>query len=352
MELNESLRIRDLVIRNRLAVPPMVCFHWTGDDGYMTEKTFDHYEALARGGFGLIIVEATAVTRRSRLHQTEAGLWEDGQIDGYAEIARRIHAHGAKAFVQLLHAGCNGIDTEAETASDCSARWGITGHEMTTGRIRDTVQDFVQAALRAEKAGFDGIELHGCHGYLLSQFMNSRSNHRTDEYGAEKTLLAKEVLTAVRAACGKNMIIGIRLAAFEPLLEDGLAHAEALAPYTDFLDISYGGDNDPEKPADFPYSPAVYGALRVKQMLPQMPVFAVHGINSREDAIGVLSLGIDMVDVGHAALVDPAFAEHVIAGVPAGKCLSCPKGCRWNPDEMQDPDRQCPGAVLFARQNH
>lgn len=349
MGINEPLTIRDLVIKNRLSVPPMVCFHWTGDDGYVTEKNLEHYEALAKGGFGLIIVEATAVTKRSRLHETELGLWEDGQIEGMTGIVDRIHQHGAKAFIQLVHAGINGIDPEAETASDLPRKYGIAGHEMSRERIKETTDDYVQAAIRAQKAGFDGIELHGCHGYLLSQFMNERVNHRTDEYGTDRTLLAKEILTAVRNACGMSMIVGIRLGAFEPLLKDGLEHAQALAPYTDFLDVSYGGDFDAEKPEDFPASHAVFGASRVKQLLPEMPVFAVDRINSGEDVQYVLSLGIDMADIGRAALVDPAFAEHVLSGGTAGKCLHCPKGCRWNPDGMKDPDRKCPGAVLYTR---
>ena len=346
MEMNESLKIGNVILKNRLAVPPMVCFHWTGDDGMVTEKTLAHYEALAEGGFGLIIAEATAVTKRSRLHETELGLWEDGQTAGFAEIARRIHAHGAAAFVQLVHAGINGIDPNAETASDVPGKRGIIGHEMSRERIAETVQDFVRAALRAEQAGFDGIELHGCHGYLLSQFMNSRVNRRTDEYGADRTLIAKQALSAVREACGKQMTVGIRLGAYEPSLQDGLDHARELAPYADFLDVSYGGDCDPEKPESFPCSAAVYGAYRVKQLLPDMPVLAVDRICTRQDVQQVLSLGIDAADIGRSALADPAFARHVLNGEPAGRCLHCPGGCRWDPDAMRDPSRKCPGAGI------
>ena len=347
MEAFEALRIGNVTVKNRLAVPPMVCYHWTGGDGYVTQRTLDHYEAFAEGGFGLVIVEATAVTKRSRLHETELGLWEDGQVAGFAEIVRRVHAHGAKIFVQLVHAGIHGIDPEAETASDLPERNGITGHEMSVQRIRETTEDFVAAALRAKAAGVDGIEIHGCHGYLLSQFMNSRLNFRADAYGRDRTLFAKEVLTAVRAAV-PDLTVGIRLGVFEPKLEDGILHARELAPYTNFLDLSYGGDCDPEKPVGFPCSAAVYGASRVKALLPDMPVFAVDHINSAEDVKNVLALGIDVADIGRAALVDPAFARHVLNGENAGRCLYC-ASCRWRPTGMKDPARKCAGAELFKR---
>lgn len=346
--MDRALKIGSLKIKNRLIVPPMVCFTWPDEKGYVTEKNLKHYEDLAKGGFGLIIVEATAITERSKLHESELGIWEDGQIAGMKEITERIHAHGAKAFIQLLHAGINGVDPEAETASDTPERRGIRGHEMSPERIRRTVEDFTSAAVRAEKAGFDGVELHGCHGYLLSQFMNSRINHRTDAYGKDPTLLCKEIIASVRKACRPGFVVGIRLGAFEPKLEDGLAHAAQLAPLVDFLNISYGGDCDPEKPEDFPCSAAVYGAMRIKEQNPGVPVFGVDGINSREDVIAALGTGIDGAVIGRAALVDPAFAAHVLAGEKAGRCLHC-RGCRWNPDGMKDPDKICGGAVLFEK---
>lgn len=178
--------------------------------------------------------------------------------------------------------------------------------------------------------------------------MNKRINSRSDAYGTDKTLFAKEILQAVRRACGEDFIIGIRLGVFEPALSDGLEHAKALAPYTDFLNISYGGDCDPEKPEDFPLSAAVYGAKRVKEMLPDMPVFAVDHINSRADVLQVMACGIDVADIARASLTDPAFAAHVLADEPAGKCFHCAK-CRWQPDGMMKPEMKCPGYEAFHK---
>lgn len=347
--INDRVQIGKISISNRLAVPPMVCFCWSDDSGMVTAKNIEHYRALAEGGFGLIIVEATAVTKRGRLHSTELGLWDDLQIEGMSKIAAAIHEYGAKAFVQLVHAGGNGIDPQADAPGTMRYREGIEGIEMTHERIRETVADFARAAVRAEKAGFDGIELHGCHGYLVSAFFNKRNNTRTDEYGTDKSLFAREVLTAIREACSPDMVVGIRIGAFEPVLEDGLEHARAIAEYVDFMDVSYGGDCEGCRPEGFPCSEAVYGAMRVKQELPDMPVFGVHNINSREDVDNALATGIDMVDIGKASLVDPAFAKHLLNNEPYGQCRHCKNYCRWNPWEMSDPDKICPGYALYSK---
>lgn len=345
----KSLQIKNMTIRNRIAIPPMVCFHWTDDDGYVTEKNISHYEDLAKGGAGLIIVEATAITKRGRLHQTELGIWDDSHIEGLKKIVDVIHENGAKTFIQIVHAGGNGIDKNPDTPSDVIYCGETQGISMSTERIQETIQDYVQAALRAKKAGFDGVELHGCHGYLISSFFNSRDNKRTDDYGHDKSLFAKEVLIAVKKACGDDFIVGIRLGVFEPLIEDGINHAKAIAPYTDFMDISYGGNCDASVPDDFSCSPAVYGAMCVKSLLPDMPVFGVHNINSKDDVINALNTGIDMVDIGKASLVDPAFANHIIKNEAYGQCLHCNNFCRWNPNEMANPDLKCPGYVKFHK---
>lgn len=348
-KVTDTLTIKNVTIKNRIAVPPMVCFHWGDESGNVTKKHLDHYRELAEGGVGLIIVEATAITKRSRLHQTELGIWDDSHIEGLKQIVDAAHENGAKIFIQLLHAGGNGIDPEADAPSSMLYRGKNNAKEMSKECIQKTIDDFVQAALRAKKAGFDGVELHGCHGYLISCFCNSRNNFRTDEYGQDKTLFAKEALSAVKKACGEDYVVGIRLGSFEPLLEDGIEHAKQIAAYTDFIDASYGGDCDGYAPEDFPCSQAVYGAMCIKKELPDMPVFGVHNINSKEEVEKALATGIDMADIGKASLVDPAFANHVLNGEKEGHCLHCKNYCRWNPNEMAKPDAKCPGYIQFHK---
>ncbi len=354
-KLEDRVKIGNIETKNRICVPPMVMFHWSDDRGLVTEKSVEHYKAMAKGGAGLIIAEATAITQRSRLAASNLGLWEDGQIDGFKRLAEAVHNEGTPFFVQLLHAGVNGIDKEAETCSDYLIKHGefeIHGHEMSKERIKETTEDFVKAALRAQKAGLDGIELHGCHSYLLSQFFNKNINKRTDEYCEENSLFAKEVLKACREACGKDFVVGIRLAAFEPDLAAGLRHAKDIAPFCDFLDMSYGffDGMKAEKPADFPYKEAFYGAMQVKKELPDMPVFAVDSIKSAEDARGVLELtDIDMIDVGRGFLVNPNFANDALNGCPTGRCLSCKPACYYSPF-LNDGTVKCAGAKALEKE--
>lgn len=347
--MHRPLTIKNVTIKNRIAIPPMVCFNWTDDNGYVTEKNINHYRELAKGGAGLVIVEATAISRRGRLANTELGIWEDGQIEGLKKIADVIHENGAVAFIQLVHAGGNGVDKEAYAPSDRIYAWGNNGHEMTKAQIDEVIDDFVKAALRAQAAGFDGVELHGCHSYLISCFFSTIFNTRKDEYGTDRALFAKEALTAVRKACKEDFVVGIRIAAFEPHLKEGLENCLAVADYTDFMDVSYGADCEGYAPEGFKCSEAVYGASVIKKELPNMPVFGVHNINSREDVINALETGIDMVDIGKASLVDPSFANHVLNDEAYGQCLHCKNYCRWNPPQMADPNLKCPGYEKFHK---
>lgn len=347
--MNRTLTIKNITIKNRIAIPPMVCFYFADENGYVTQKNIEHYRELAQGGAGLIIVEATAIAKRAKLHESELGIWEDGQVAGLKKIVDEIHSSGAKAFIQLLHAGGNGIDEKADAPSTMDYSEKVHAIEMSKARILEVQEDFVKAALRAKEAGFDGVELHGCHSYLISCFCSKLRNFRTDEYGDNKALFAKEVLQAVKKACGEDFIVGIRLAAFEPTLEDGIRNAKELKNVADFLDISYGVDCKTNIPEGFLCSPAVYGAKCIKEELPNMPVFGVDHINSYEDVVNALETGIDMVDVGRASLVDPYFANHILNKEDAGACLHCNNYCRWNPDSMSNPDLKCPGYLKFHK---
>lgn len=349
-QLSDSFSMGPLTVKNRLAVPSMVCFDWAGDDGLVTKRHLNHYRQLAMGGAGVIFSEAVCVTKRGRLHESQLGLWEDEQIDGWRQLAEICHAHGAKLLAQIHHAGINGIDDPADCPSDYAPTHPhhTPGKAMGLDRIVYIRNAFVNAALRAKAAGLDGVELHGCHGYLISQFLSAKVNHRTDEYGQDRTLFAKEVLESIRIACGPAFCVGIRLAAYEPALDDGLRHARELAPYTDFLDISYGFASDTAAcPGDFPFSAALYGAMEVKKLLPDMPVLGVHGIISGEMARAALErTGIDGIDVGKGSLVNPSFAADALAGRNTGTCLHCKK-CGWDPG--MPADRICPGKALFQR---
>jgi 2,4-dienoyl-CoA reductase-like NADH-dependent reductase (Old Yellow Enzyme family) len=349
--LNEEFFIRNTRIRNRICVPPMVCFNWSDDNGYVTDKNVEHYRAIARGGAGLIIQEATCVTKEGRLHNTQLGIWDDSQVEGLKRITEAVHKEGCPIFVQIHHAGIVGINKDAFCPGYYTFRRGEDekiGRKMSLEDIKEIQKSFIQAGRRAYEAGYDGVELHGCHSYLISQFFNSRINKRDDVYGRAPERFTLEIMDGMRKLVPESFIIGIRLGAFEPTLEDGLWHAKALEDSgIDFLDISYGfsGEDEPFKPEGFPLKDIIYAAGEFKKQS-RVPVFAVNGLRIPEDAIEALRLtDVDMVDIGRSILVDYNWSRKALEGKVTGRCLDC-RVCQWR----IDPER-CAGRLKMRRDN-
>jgi len=346
--LSDEFFIKNTRIRNRICVPPMVCFNWSDDSGYVTDKNVEHYRAIARGGAGLIIQEATCVTKEGRLHNTQLGIWEDEQIPGLRRITETVHKEGAPIFVQIHHAGIVGINNEAFCPDSYVLKRGKNekaGRKMSLEDIKNIQQAFIQAARRAYEAGYDGVELHGCHSYLISQFLNSRVNKRDDIYGAEPERFVLEIMEGIRKLVPEDFVIGIRLGAFEPTLEDGIRHAKVLEDNgIDFLDISYGfsGEDEPFKPEGFPLKDVIYAAGEFKKKC-KVPVFAVNGLRVPEDAKEALRLtDVDMVDIGRSILVDYEWSRKALEGKETGRCLDC-SVCQWRIDSQK-----CPGRIKMC----
>ena len=351
--LFEQLSLKHLTLTNRICVPPMVCFNWSDESGIVSDKHVAHYKAIAQGEPGLIIQEATCIDPVGRLAASQLGIWSDDHIPGLKRIVDAVHAEGVPILVQIHHAGIMGLTNPAPCPSAYEfQRRDFTqqGAEMTLEQIDELRRNFAAAARRAQKAGYDGVELHGCHSYLLCQFLNNRVNKRTDKY-ADGMVLVEEILQDVREATGPDFIVGIRLGIFEPTLADGIDHAKRLAELgIDFLDLSYGfgPESDPEKPEDFPLADIIFGAGRVKAALVEagadVPVFAVYGIQSAEQAQLALDLtDADMIDVGRGVLVNYDWAKDAKEGRDTGKCLYCPT-CMWRVDAAQ-----CAGRKLLLK---
>ncbi|MDL2224889.1 NADH:flavin oxidoreductase [Eubacteriales bacterium OttesenSCG-928-M02] len=271
-QLFEPLRIRDILVENRICVPPMVCFHWSAGKGIVSDKHVAHYAKMAQGKPGLIIQEATCVSKEGRLHESQLGIWADSHIPGLQRIVEAVHREGCPIFLQLHHAGIVGIAQDPLCPDTYELENGVIGKKMDIEEIKRVQNAFILAGRRAFEAGYDGVELHGCHRYLLCQFLNRNINKRADIYGQQPELFAIEILEGIRKVVSDNFAIGIRLGAFEPLLQDGLKHAHAFEEQgIDFLDISYGfvsknpGGLDIEVPEAFPYKDVVYAAGEFKK---------------------------------------------------------------------------------------
>lgn len=201
--------IGSLKLKNRVAMAPM-CMFCAGEDGKVTDFHVLHYATRAVGGVGLIMIEATAISPEGRISSNDLGIWDDDHIEGLTRLVKAVHDNGAKIGIQLGHAGrkcrAEGMAVEAPSAIAFDEE-SPTPVEMTKQDIAVTVEEFRRAAIRANKAGFDIIQIHGAHGYLLSEFLSPLTNTRTDEYGGSpenRVRIVGEVIDAIKSVWGSK----------------------------------------------------------------------------------------------------------------------------------------------------
>lgn len=331
-------------LKNRLVVAPMVSV-FCDTDGMATERFIAYHEAKARGGWGLIIVEDYAVDPNGRGFWT-AGLWKDEQIESHVRLTERVHAAGAKIFAQIYHCGRQTssalIGSQPVSASPIPCPiMGEVPHALTVAEIGRIVSQFGDTALRAKKAGFDGVEVHGAHGYLISQFMSKHSNKRTDRYGGSlenRIRFPLEILADIRAKVGPEFTIDFRISADEHVpdgrtIEETKAVAIKLQQAgVDVLHVSagvYGSTWAIIPPLNVTTGWIVDCAEAVKRVV-DIPVITVGRINDPLLAESILASGkADQVAMGRGSLADPElpnkFAEGRLEDIR--HCIGCQQGC-------------------------
>ena len=255
-QLFSPLTLRGVTLRNRIAMSPM-CMYSCGEDGLATDFHLAHLVARAVGGAGLVMTEAAAVEARGRISTSDLGIWNDAQIEPLARIVRLGKAQGAVMCTQLAHAGrkawspTKGVGPAAAVAPSAipfDADW-TTPRELSKAELDGIVSAFRAAAQRAVQAGFDAVEVHGAHGYLLHEFLSPIANHRTDEYGGSlenRARLLLRVVDAVREALSEARAILVRLSCTDWIegglsIEDQVQVARWLKAHgVDLLDCSSG----------------------------------------------------------------------------------------------------------------
>jgi 2,4-dienoyl-CoA reductase-like NADH-dependent reductase (Old Yellow Enzyme family) len=262
------LSIRSTTFRNRLWVPALCQYSVEKRDGVPTDWHLVHLGAFAMGGAGLVMTEATAVAPIGRISPQDTGIWNDEQVAAWKRITEFLRGQGAVAGIQLAHAGRKasthrGWDPESGSVSAADGGWPTVGpsavafdgyatpRELGTDEIADVVAEFARAAARSVEAGFDLVEVHAAHGYLLHQFLSPLSNLRSDAYGGSlenRARLVLEVVRAVRTAVGDDMPVFVRFSATD-YAEGGwnredtaTVSAWARDAGADFFDISTGGN--------------------------------------------------------------------------------------------------------------
>ena len=319
--LFEPIKIKGISLKNRLVMPPMDTSMAT-EDGEVTDRHIRHYTTRARGGVGLIIVEHTYVSKDGKLHQGQMGLYDDKLIPSLRRLVEAIHAEGTKVVIQLNHGGAT--VPRNITGKQPAGPWDVTfpsGSEaprpLTIPEIKAIITRFGEAAYRAMEVGFDSVELHGAHGYLLGQFLSPYTNKRNDAYGGDlagRLLFPLEVIKEVKTRLGENTPLFYRFGA-DDMFEGGLTRQEAklVARHleqagVDVLDVSggLGGPGHERFTEQGYFVPLAEGIKKTVKVL----IIGVGNITEPEYADRIVrEQRVDMVAFGRMLLSNPEFPK-------------------------------------------
>lgn len=382
--LSSPMKIGNCEIKNRVVMPPML-MGFGQFDGKPTEKLMDYYEERAKGGAGLIMTEITRVNDKTGSAAfAQLAMSHDYHIEPMRELAKRIHRHDAKLFVQLHHPGRqnvgllvgtvpmsikaekltkgaygkllykltpavgptlieNNVSLSSVAPSKCDPAYFAGGRvrALRYKEIKELEQQFIDAAVRVKKADCDGVELHAAHGYLFQQFLSPVTNHRTDEYGGSlenRMRFILNIIHGIREKCGADFPLIVRLSVDECYdrigepdkgytLEEGVRIAKILEENgVDAIDVSSAGYDTFNywlEPVSFEPGWRAYMAKAVKEAV-SIPVLAANLIRSPEQAEQQLKDGIqDFVSLGRPHIADPHWAEKAINGGTIKRCICC-----------------------------
>lgn len=299
MNLFTPIKIKNITIQNRVVVPPMVRFSMIGTDGFVTDTLLKWYEDLAYNQVGLIIIEATCVNKNGKLRENQLGIWDNSFIPKLKELASIGHKYNVPMLLQIHHIGflnrLNSISTET---------------------LDSILDDFTKAFFRAKECGFHGIEIHGAHGYLISQLNSNLENNRNDKFGGSidnRMYFIKELLRRTKVLFDDNFILSYRMGGNEPTLEEGIKNAKYLENLgIDILHVS-SGIPDPsfksqEKiviPQNFNFDWVIYMGCEIKKHV-NTPVIGVRWITEEEQASYLIeNKMLDLVAIGRAMIGKP-----------------------------------------------
>ncbi|PVU77017.1 NADH oxidase [Sulfolobus islandicus] len=333
-KLLEPIRIGDIVLKNRIAMSPMISNLGT-PEGYPSDAHIAYLAERAKGGVGLIITEYTYVNHvDARGSVNELGMDSDELTPKFMRLTELIHALGSKIFVQLVHVG-------RKTRKDII--WGNKPiapspipimdevREMTKEDIERVKNDFIDASIRAKRAGFDGIELHGAHGYLLAQFLSPATNKRNDEY-KDGVRFIEEILKGIKEKA--KITVGIRISVTE-FDNDGLT-PEIVAEIgkklekagIDYIHLSAGRDGPLGSSMPYYYKRLAFlEEAKVVRDAVNIPIFLVGSVITPVDAIKAREIA-DVVVLGRQLLADPYWLEKAKRDLPIRPCIRCNQTCR------------------------
>jgi 2,4-dienoyl-CoA reductase-like NADH-dependent reductase (Old Yellow Enzyme family)/thioredoxin reductase len=341
-------RIGKMRLKNRLVMPPMVR-NYADAKGFVTTQYVDHIARIAKGGVGMMILEASYITQEGKGFVNQLGIQSDACIPGLKKLAVVAHKNGVKIGIQIYHAGRqtvpanNGGKQPVAPSAIPDPLEQYMPHALTTKEIQTLVRAYGRAAARAKKAGMDFVEIHGAHGYLITQFLSPFSNKRKDAYGGteqKRLRFASEVYLAVRRAVGDAYPVTIRLSGDE-MVDGGMTIRDAVkvARHLEGLGIDA-----------FHISAGVYGSYVKGHMIPPMviedgPLLRLSAAVKKAVKVPIIAVGklrtpeiveralktkqADFVAIGRTLLADPEWPNKVRANRLAdiNKCIACNQGC-------------------------
>lgn len=345
-KLFSAKKINQCEISNRLVVTAMVT-NYCDENGNATERYIRYHEEKAKGGFGLIITEDYAISKLAKGYTNVACLYEDSQIESHKNLTDRIHQYDTKIFAQIYHAGRQssplsngGQQVVSSSPLPCLALKEMP-RELTIDEIHEIVKQFGETALRAKKAGFDGIEIHTAHGYLLQEFLSPLDNKRTDIYGGSfegRVRIVKEVIEEVRSKVGKGYPVIVRMNADDGVIAgiskiEAITYARLLESWgVDGIDVSagiYGGDrgNNVDMYSEAGWITEL--ASLIKQQV-KIPIISSYRFTDPIVADTALAIGrCDFIGMGRQTLADPHFPikakEYRFDDIR--RCIACNQGC-------------------------
>lgn len=323
--LNKSLKIKDMELKNRLVMPPMATEQ--SEDGVVTQRLLDYYDEKTKGGYiGLVITEHAFIRQDGKAGKGQLSISRDSDVEGLKKLVDVIHNNGSKVIAQMNHAGsATNPELSGYKGKSASAvvnprfpgeEYGIP-EEISTEDIAGIVQAFADAARRAKAAGFDGVEIHSAHGYLLNQFYSPLTNKRTDAYGGDvegRVRIHLDIIKAVREAVGDDMIVALRLGASDYMeggntVEDGVKAVVLFeSAGLDLVDIS-GGFNGFRR-EDTKAAGYFGDAAQAVKAAVSIPVILTGGVRDAQSADQLLVEGkADLIGVGRAIYKDSEWAK-------------------------------------------
>jgi 2,4-dienoyl-CoA reductase-like NADH-dependent reductase (Old Yellow Enzyme family) len=308
-------------VRNRTVLAAMTNKQ-SNENGTLSEEEIIWLERRAQGGFGITTTAAANVTEHGRGWQGEMGVWGDHQLPGLKEMAKRLRAANTLSLVQLFHGGMrapqaiNGVQPISASANTEPSMDGIVTKGMSHVEILSMIASFTDAAVRCEKAGFDGVELHGAHSYLISQFLGSKTNRRDDQWGGDingRSQFLQQIITSIRKKTSENFIVGVRISPIISqigiCLKDSLELTRILCSMDiDFIHIScwdvfqkIDGDE---------LGPSLTKRFHI-QMPKDIPLISTGAVWSTKDAQWLLDEGADFIGVARVAIGHPEWPSHL-----------------------------------------